>query len=81
LEDRNSLTDLKKEILDRLGVPETQRSAIEIVDIDYSTVCAYFEPIPDNFNINEDTDLTTSSLMDITPINMTIPSNMTTTKN
>jgi hypothetical protein len=68
LEDRHGLTDLKKEILDHLGVPETQRNAIELVDIDYSTVCAYFELIPDDDSIN---DLTTSSLMDITPINMT----------
>ena len=71
LEDPDELTDIKKVILDHLGLQQTQRNAIEIVDIDYSTICAYFQPIPNDDDINADTKVTTSSLMDITPINMT----------
>ena len=73
MEAPDKLTDIKKKVLDHLGVPETQRSAIQILDISYSIVCAYFQPIPDD----EDNALTSSGLMDITPINMTTPSNMT----
>ena len=71
LTEPDGFTDIKKKVLDQLGVPETQRNAIQIVDISYSIVCAYFQPIPDDDADNEDIDLTTSSLMDITPINMT----------
>ena len=67
----DGLTGIKKEVLDQLGVSETQKNAIQIVDISYSIVCAYFQPIPDDDADNEDIDLTTSSLMDITHINMT----------
>jgi hypothetical protein len=80
LEKPDGLTDIKKEVLDHLGVSETQRSAIQILDISYSIVCAYFQPIPGD-DSNGDAEFTSSGLMDITPINMTTPSNMTTTKN
>lgn len=64
----DKVTDLKKKVLEQLGLSETQRSGIQILDISYSIVCAYYQAIPDTDN--EDLALT-SDLMDITPINKT----------
>ena len=76
MDDPDGITDIKKKVLDHLGLQETQRNAIEIVDISYSIICAYFQTIPDNDDSLNERDILASSLMDITPMNMTI-----TTKN
>lgn len=76
LDDHDGIIDIKMKVLDHLGLQETQRNAIEIVDISYSIICAYFQPIPDDDDSLNERDILTRSLMDITPMNMTI-----TTKN
>ena len=76
MDDPDGITDIKKKVLDHLGLQETQRKAIEIVDISYSIICAYFQTIPDNDDSLNERDILASSIMDITSMNMTI-----TTKN
>lgn len=76
MDDHDGIIDIKMKVLDHLGLQETQRNAIEIVDISYSIICAYFQPIPDDDDSLNEKDILASSLMEIRPMNITI-----TTKN